>query len=104
MRETNGNFDSCNSVYMSCMSQNFRLFHVSNLYVRNFRIFLLMYPGSRPLRTSRDTRVMEQRGRSRQTGAMFGARATALAAFCNTQTVASIVNNLFLPDDYIVFT
>ena len=34
------------SVYMSCMSQNFRLFHVSNLSVRNFRIFLLMYPGS----------------------------------------------------------
>ena len=31
---------------MSCMSQNFRLFHVSNLSVRNFRIFLLMYPGS----------------------------------------------------------
>ena len=30
-------------VYMSCMSQNFRLFHVSNLSVRNFRIFLLMY-------------------------------------------------------------
>ena len=28
------------------MSQNFRLFHVSNLSVRNFRIFLLMYPGS----------------------------------------------------------
>ena len=27
------------------MSQNFRLFHVSNLSVRNFRIFLLMYPG-----------------------------------------------------------
>ena len=25
------------------MSQNFRLFHVSNLSVRNFRIFLLMY-------------------------------------------------------------
>ena len=34
------------AVYMSCMSQNFRLFHVSNLSVRNFRIFLLMYPGS----------------------------------------------------------
>ena len=33
------------AVYMSCMSQNFRLFHVSNLSVRNFRIFLLMYPG-----------------------------------------------------------
>ena len=27
------------------MSQNFRLFHVSNLSVRNFRIFLLMYTG-----------------------------------------------------------
>ena len=34
------------AVYMSCMSQNFRLFHLSNLSVRNFRIFLLMYPGS----------------------------------------------------------
>ena len=32
------------AVYMSCMSQNFRLFHVSNL--SNFRIFPLMYPGS----------------------------------------------------------
>ena len=31
------------AVYMSCMSHNFRLFHVSNLSVRNFRIFLLMY-------------------------------------------------------------
>ena len=51
IRETNGNFDSCNSckrlaVYMSCMSQNFRLFHASNLSVRNFRIFLLMHTGS----------------------------------------------------------
>ena len=27
------------------MSQNFRLFHVSNLSVRNVRIFLLMYTG-----------------------------------------------------------
>ena len=34
------------AVYMSCMSQHFRLFHVSNLSVRNFRIFLLMYTGS----------------------------------------------------------
>ena len=34
------------AVYMSCMSQNFRLFHVSNLFVRNYRIFLLMYTGS----------------------------------------------------------
>ena len=31
--------------YMSCMSQNFCLFHVSNVSVRNFRIVLLMYPG-----------------------------------------------------------
>ena len=34
------------AVYMSCMSQNFHLCHVSNLSVRNFRIFLLMYTGS----------------------------------------------------------
>ena len=34
------------AVYMSCMSQNFRLFHVSNSSVRNFRNFLLMYTGS----------------------------------------------------------
>ena len=31
---------------MSCMSQNFRLFLVSNLSVLNFLFFLLMYPGS----------------------------------------------------------
>ena len=31
---------------MSCMSQNFRLLNVSTLSVRNFRIFLPMYPGS----------------------------------------------------------
>ena len=37
---------NCMINYMSCMSQNFRLFHVSNLSVRNFRIFLLMYTGS----------------------------------------------------------
>ena len=41
------------AVYMSCMSQNFRLFHVSNLSVRSFRIFLLMYPGSLCLATVR---------------------------------------------------
>ena len=34
------------AVYMGCTSQNFRLFHVSNFSVRNFLIFLLMYPGS----------------------------------------------------------
>ena len=31
---------------MSCRGQNFRLLNVSNLSVRNFRIFLVMYPGS----------------------------------------------------------
>ena len=41
------------AVYMSCMSQNFRLFHVSNLSVRNFRIFLLMYTGSSTSRPHR---------------------------------------------------
>ena len=70
--ESNRSFDSCNSrkrlgyhpvpaaaapprrpvldgspaVYMSYMSQNFCLFPVSKLSVLNFRIFLLMYPGS----------------------------------------------------------
>ena len=34
------------AVYVSCMSPNFHLFRLSNLSVRNFRIFLLMYPGS----------------------------------------------------------
>ena len=31
---------------MRCMSQNFRLFLVSNSSVQNFRIFQLVYPGS----------------------------------------------------------
>ena len=30
---------------MSYMSQNFRLFHASNLFVLNFLIFLLVYSG-----------------------------------------------------------
>ena len=50
MRETNGSFDSCNSckpdVCMTCMSQNFCLFLVSNLFVQSFRISLLTYPES----------------------------------------------------------
>ena len=37
------------AVYMSCMPQNFDLFHGSNSSVRNFRTFLLMYPWSVPL-------------------------------------------------------
>ena len=44
IRETKGSFDSCNSCkWTSCMSQNFLLFHVSNLSVLNFPISLLMY-------------------------------------------------------------
>ena len=31
---------------MSRMSKNFRLSHLSNLSVRNFRFVMLMYPGS----------------------------------------------------------
>ena len=38
---------------MSCTSQNFRLFHVSNLFVRNFRIVLLMYTGSQSVPSTR---------------------------------------------------
>ena len=34
------------AVYMSYRSQNFRSFHVSNLFVLILRIFLLMYRGS----------------------------------------------------------
>ena len=34
------------AVYISYMSQNSRVFLVSNLSIQNFRIFLLMYPGS----------------------------------------------------------
>ena len=42
------------------MSQNFRLFHVSNLSVRNFRIVLLMYTGTVPWGGgARPTRVCE---------------------------------------------
>ena len=54
MRVTNGSFDLYvtyvngwfPAVYMSYTSQNFRFFHASNLSDRNFRIFLLVYPGS----------------------------------------------------------
>ena len=33
------------AVYISYISQDFRMFHVSNLFVLNFRIVPLMYPG-----------------------------------------------------------
>ena len=52
---------------MSCMSQNFRLFHVSNLSVRNFRMFLLMYTGSQTARPPSAVCANGQRyGRSRK--------------------------------------
>ena len=34
------------AVYMICMSQNFRLFHVSNLSLGNYRIFCACIRGS----------------------------------------------------------
>ena len=46
------------------MSQNFRLFQVSNLSVRNFRIFLLMYTGSTINTRLRDGKL----GKYRPTG------------------------------------
>ena len=45
LRVTSENFESCNSckrkpaVYVSCLSQNFRLLHVSNLSVRKLSNF-----------------------------------------------------------------
>ena len=48
------------AVYMSCVSQHFRLFHVSNLSFRNFWFFLLMYPGS-----SKNINVVFERSRPR---------------------------------------
>ena len=48
-----GHVNGCEpAVYMTYMSQNFRLFHVSNLSVLSFLIFLLMYPGSLALHLS----------------------------------------------------
>ena len=45
------------AVYMSCMSQNFRLFHVSNLSVRNFRIFCSCIRGRCRIRWHRPARL-----------------------------------------------
>ena len=53
IHETNENFDSCSLCKRLGTSRlphelhdrNLRLFHVSNLSVRNYGIFLLMYPG-----------------------------------------------------------
>ena len=56
--ETNRSFDSCHSckrLVPSCLHElhesDFCLFHVSNLSGLNFRIFLLMYPGSMTIAT-----------------------------------------------------
>ena len=53
IRLTNGNFYSCNSCKWlgttrlhELHESNFRFLNVSNLSVRNFRISLMMYPGS----------------------------------------------------------
>ena len=55
---------------MNCMSQNFCVLHVSNLSVRNIRIFLLMYPGSAVARVvqanGRDQRVSRPEGGTRR--------------------------------------
>ena len=42
------------AVCISYTSESFRLFHASNLYVLNYRLCLLMYPGSEtdPVRSS----------------------------------------------------
>ena len=56
---------------MTCMSQNFRLFHVSNLSVRNFRIFLLMYPGSVSVRRSGSAGTLVALSGRRRAGRSF---------------------------------
>ena len=60
MLETVGVFDTFfhvngwkPAVYMRYACQNFRLFHASNLSVRNFLIFTLMYPVSLRISTHR---------------------------------------------------
>ena len=61
------------AVYMSYTSQNFRLFHVSNLSVRNFRIFLLMYPGSMTPRYAADSPTALRANRERRSRSTAGA-------------------------------
>ena len=63
---------------MSCVSQNFHLFHVANLSVLNFRIFLLMYPGSV---SSHDPATPFLRIISQLHSAAFTTVRTAAAAF-----------------------
>ena len=69
------------AVYMSYICQNFRLFHVSNLSVRNFRVFLLMYPG--PMTISR--RVSSRLGRT----VSLSAAGLAARRLCRTPHAAS---------------
>ena len=49
------------AVSISYVSHNFRLFHVSNLSIRNFRFFLLMCPGSLSALQSRSSLCSAQR-------------------------------------------
>ena len=64
------------AVYMTYMTQNFCVLHVSNLSARNFRFFLLMYPGSVTVSVAQIHRPARRRrsrggrgGSSRGTGA-----------------------------------
>ena len=66
------------AVYTSFMSQNFRLFHVSNLSVRNFRIFLLMYTWSLTLLPS----VVRLSRRRHREGRLIGAAGAARPVQC----------------------
>ena len=65
---------------MSSTSKNFRLFHISILSVRNFRIFLLMYPGSM---ISVDLQETAKGGSLIQTdpGSIFGIRADIIVVY-----------------------
>ena len=72
------------AVYMSCMRQNFRLFHVSNLSVRNFRIFLLMYTGRRQPRGGRFSPHRSAVGR-RPSAVLTVSVSMSSAAVCPTE-------------------
>ena len=63
MRETNGNFYSCNSCkrlgtsrFHELHESKFPFVSLSNLSVRNFRIFPLMHPGVASIPSPRHTR------------------------------------------------
>ena len=67
------------AVYFSCVGQHFRLFHVSNLSVRNFRVFLLMYPGS-PSQAAQSVLTRRRGTERRARRSASSTRCTAAAA------------------------